>query len=85
MSPELAWTCQAHLQPFTGQPLDAAYPKALYHFAASQAGTFEIFEDGKNCLLSFPRNMRLPAELFHDIAKAKDRAAVAALTSGASS
>ena len=71
---KLAWTRQAHLHPFTGQPLDAAYPKAALHFAASPVGTFEIFEDGQNFLLSFPRGMRLPAELFHDIDAAQSHA-----------
>ena len=46
---------------------------ALYHFGTANGakGRFEIFEDGSNFLLHFPRAMRRPAELYHSLESAK--------------
>ncbi len=48
---------------------------ALLHYARSEAGTFEVYDDGRAFLLHFPKRMTLPAELFHDLGAAKQRAA----------
>jgi hypothetical protein len=47
--------------------------EGLLHFAVSPKGTFEIYEDesGANFLLSAPRRMNHPAELFASLEDAK--------------
>ena len=47
---------------------------ALIHFAKGVLGTFEIYDDAKDVLLvSYPRPLGLPAEVFEtlDLAKAR--------------
>ena len=75
LPPALVWCVQAHVHPLTGKPLYPDCPNATFHFGSGPLGAFEIFEDGGgNFLLLFPRSMSLPAELFHDLAEAKERA-----------
>ena len=45
---------------------------SLIHFAKSGCGTFEIYDDAKDVLLvSYPRSLRLPAEVFETLNAAK--------------
>lgn len=74
---ELVWHVQLKRQPISGKPLDPDHPNDAYHFAKTPFGTFEISEVGDALLLFFPRSMKLPAELFHDLAEAKARALTA--------
>lgn len=66
--PKLKWTVQhVNYPPQSGD--------GLLHCAVTAAGTFEIYEDLKgHFLLHFPKRMRLPAELFHDLGTAKTHA-----------
>lgn len=70
--PKLKWRCQ--FQSWKRQREDN-----LLHFAFSDVGTFEIYEGSSrtNFLLSFPKQLRMPAELFHDLQSAKIHAEVA--------
>lgn len=65
--------------PMTWKTQFASYHRqggnALLHYARSDAGTFEVYDDGRAFLLHFPKRMTLPAELFHDLGAAKQRAA----------
>lgn len=67
-----------------GHPLSDDPCTAYYHIAQSPLGRFEIFEEGSNFLLSFPRRFRLPAELFADLSEAKSRALSVLQSQGAS-
>ena len=65
---ELVWRSQ-----FRSRSPDR-YGASLIHFAKSGRGTFEIYDDAKDVLLvSYPRSLRLPAEVFEtlDLAKAR--------------
>jgi hypothetical protein len=63
-APQIKWRAQYHAQfPKAGDP--------LYHFGYHRIGTFEIFEDGDNVLMLFPRGMGRPAEVFPSVAAAK--------------
>lgn len=62
----LDWHCQCAGHPFSTDPC-----RAFFHTAKSPKGMFEIFEEGDNYLLFFPRSMQLPAELFSNLAAAK--------------
>lgn len=73
----LVWRCHCAGHPLSDDPC-AAY----YHVAQSEFGRFEIFEEGSNFLLSFPRRFRLPAELFADLREAKARALHAVFEQG---
>lgn len=69
--PELIWKCQ-YASPHRKDGND------VVHFAKSSVGTFEIYESDAGFLLTFPKSIGLPAELFHDIGPAKALALVAA-------
>lgn len=71
---DLVWHVQLKRHPISGKPLDPDHPNDAYHFAKTPFGTFEISEVGDALLLFFPRSMKLPAELFYDLADAKARA-----------
>jgi hypothetical protein len=43
----------------------------LIHYANSDFGFFEIYDDGKSYLLSHPRSLRVPAALFMCLTSAK--------------
>lgn len=70
--PQLRWSIQ---HPSWKRPPG----EGLLHFAFSDIGTFEIYEDptGNSFLLHFPKRLRKPAELFHDIGSAKTHALTA--------
>jgi|TARA_R110000765_G_scaffold288603_2_gene384835 hypothetical protein len=46
----------------------------LIHYSKSDLGFFEIYDDGKSYLLSHPRPLRVPAEIFMCLASAKHSA-----------
>jgi len=68
----LKWQCQY---------ADRSHGTALRHFGYCQIGRFEIYEDGDDCLMLFPRCMQRPAEVYESVEFAK-AAAVAALEEG---
>ena len=43
----------------------------LLHYSHSQYGVFEIYDDVGSFLLSFPRELKLPASLFDNLDYAK--------------
>ena len=46
----------------------------IIYYADSKIGFFEIYDEGGDYLLSYPRPLKLPADLFHDIESAKRKA-----------
>ena len=48
----------------------------IIHFAYSEFGTFEIYDDGNDYLVTYPRGMRKqkPADIYYNLAVSKQMA-----------